>query len=352
MSGPAPVVAKARLAVAELLSSLALKPADLVLVACSGGPDSLALAAVAAFVCPRFGLAVGAVVVDHGIDPQSGLVAQRAAATCQDLGLAPVRIVPVVVPTGSNLEARARSARYAAFEQVLAESAAKLVLLGHTMDDQAESVLLGLARGSGSQALAGMPVLRDRYARPLLGLRRQETAAICQALGLQPWQDPANQLGGPYPSRRTEVRHRLMPELEQVLGPGLVPALARSAAALALDNQLLDSLADALLDQVGGVSNGLAQVDCRILLDQTAAIRRRVLYKVALRWGADPTSLGSSHVDALEKLVTNWHGQGPTMLPGGLSIERVKTSLRIASGPFTKTAAKANQHPIPVSPNG
>ncbi|HEY8720806.1 tRNA lysidine(34) synthetase TilS, partial [Pengzhenrongella sp.] len=185
MSGPAPAVAAARLAVRADLADL--PDGALVLVACSGGPDSLALAAATAFVAPRAGLRAGAVVVDHGLQRGSARVADDAATACRVLGLAPVRVVRVDVGARGGPEAAARTARYDALEAAAVELGAAAVLLGHTLDDQAETVLLGLARGSGARSLAGMPARRGSLRRPLLGLRRADTLAVCAALGLEPW---------------------------------------------------------------------------------------------------------------------------------------------------------------------
>jgi len=191
--GPGVAVAEVRGAVRACVADLAA--GDLVLVACSGGADSLALAAAAAFVAPRLGLRAGGVTVDHGLQPGSAERAGEIAAQMARLGLDPVQSVAVTVPppaTAAGPEAAARSVRYAALDQAAAAHGAVAVLLGHTLDDQAETVLLGLARGSGGRSLAGMPARRGRYRRPLLAVRRASTAAACADLDLKPWQDPHN----------------------------------------------------------------------------------------------------------------------------------------------------------------
>lgn len=215
----------------------------LVLVACSGGPDSLALAAVAAFFARRGQLRVGAVVVDHRLQENSTQVAEATAEVLRGLGLAPVEIsTATVFHEGVGPEAAARYARYIALDEAAARSGARTVLLGHTLDDQAESVLLGLARGSGTRSLAGMPERRGIYVRPFLGLRRAETLAICAAEGLEPWHDPTNA----DPSfTRSRVRTRVLPFLEDELGPGIAASLYRSARILAQDADYLDRLAAA-----------------------------------------------------------------------------------------------------------
>ncbi len=246
MTGPSPAVAAVRVAVR---AALADEPTGaLLLVACSGGPDSLALAAAAAFEAPRTGLRAGAVVVDHGLQPGSDEVAGRAAAACRALGMDPVLVRAVRVDGPGGPEAAARDARYAALAAAAAETGAWAVLLGHTRDDQAESVLLGLARGSGARSLAGMPPRRGVFRRPLLGISRAQTLAACAAQGLDPWQDPTNAAGAGAPLR-SRVRGELMPVLEEVLGPGVPAALARTADLLREQADALDELAAALLSR-------------------------------------------------------------------------------------------------------
>ncbi|KAE8762293.1 tRNA lysidine(34) synthetase TilS, partial [Georgenia thermotolerans] len=256
MSAPHPAVAAARSAVRENLADL--PPGARVLVACSGGADSLALAAATAFVAPRAGWLAAAVVVDHGLQPGSADVARQAAAHCRTLGLeATVRAVEVPGGSGGRgaggPEAAARTARYAALETTAEDTGAAAVLLGHTLDDQAETVLLGLARGSGARSLAGMAPARGPWRRPFLSLRRAQTEAVCHALGLDFVLDPGNAGAGPWRAadgtalRRAAVRERVLPALADALGPGVVPALGRTAVHLRRDADLLDDLAADLL---------------------------------------------------------------------------------------------------------
>ena len=305
MRGPDPSVAAVRTAVRRLTADL--PAASLALVAVSGGADSLALAAGAAFVAPRSGWRAGAVVVDHGLQPGSAAVAVEAAGTCRDLGLDPVLVVRAEVGAGGGPEDAARTARYAALTRAADDAGATAVLLGHTRDDQAETVLLALARGSGTRSLAGMAAVRDRWRRPLLGLPRTTTRAACAALGLTPWADPHNE-----DPRFTRVRARaLLPLLERELGPGLVAGLARTAALARDDADALDAIAAAAHDRLGG--GDLAVDD---LLALAPAVRRRVLRHAAAR------PLTSSQVAAVDALVTDWHGQGPVSLPGGGGVTR------------------------------
>ncbi len=323
MSGPHPAVARVRSAVRSALADLvAANPAaapPLVLVACSGGPDSLALAAGLAFVAPRLGLRAGAVVVDHGLQEGSAGVAARAAEQCRGLGLDPVEVATVLVGTQGGPEAAARTARYAALDEAAARLGAVAVLVGHTRDDQAETVLLALARGSGARSLAGMAPVRGLLRRPLLDLPRSVVHEACGAEGLEPWHDPTNSTG---PHRRAGVRHEVLPLLTKVLGPGVVDSLARTAGLLRADEEVLEALAHGLLERaraVGGQDTAGADpagLDVATLAEAPTALRRRALHRAMLDWGSPAGSLAAGHVLAVDALVTAWSGQGPVHVPG------------------------------------
>jgi tRNA(Ile)-lysidine synthase len=304
--GLSPVVAAVRNAVRASLAGLA--PGDLVLAACSGGPDSLALAAALAFVAPRAGLAAGAVTVDHGLQEGSADRAAEVAATLRALSLDPVRAIAVTVDGDGGPEAAARTARYAALEKAAADLGAAAVLLGHTLDDQAETVLLGLARGSGARSLAGMAPRRGIFLRPLLGVRRQATADACAALGLIPWADPHN---ADRRFARVRVRLDALPALEAALGPGVAEALARTADQLRDDAEVLE--------KIGSEERTVATAS---LAGLPGAVRSRVLRSAALAAGCPAGALTAAHVARVEELVTNWHGQRWVDLPGGIRASR------------------------------
>ena len=316
--GPGVAVAELRTAVRSCLSDLAA--GDLVLVACSGGADSLALAAAAAFVAPRLGLRAGGVTVDHGLQPGSGERAANVAALLGKLGLDPVRSAAVTVASpAAGPEAAARVARYGALDEAAAEYGAAAVLLGHTLDDQAETVLLGLGRGSGGRSLAGMAARRGPYRRPLLGVRRATTSAACAELGLDPWQDPHNR---DFRFARARVRHQALPALEAALGPGVAEALARTAGQLRADAECLDDLAFAESAKLRGCASDPAGLDVGWLRALPAAIRTRVLRDAAIMAGCPPGALTAGHVDQVDALVTGWRGQRWVDLPGGVRARR------------------------------
>jgi tRNA(Ile)-lysidine synthase len=384
--GPDPAVAQVRLGVRRCLTRARLEPGDLVLVACSGGADSLALAAAAAFEAPRLGLAAGGVTIDHGLQAGSAEQAARVAKVLTAIGLDPVLSLSAAVAarpgtagcpgpagtvapgpagraaTGSagpeaasppdpwdypGPEAAARAARYRAFDRAVAASGAAAILLGHTRDDQAETVLLGLARGSGARSLAGMPERNGRYLRPLLGISRAETRAACAAQNLEPWDDPQNADPG---YARARVRHRLLPVLELELGPGVTEALARSADLLRADADFLDSLAQTASERFAGggggaprgstaaAGPGLASEELAAL---PAAIRSRVLRNAAIAAGCPPGALTAGHVAALDALVTGWHGQRGADLPGGIRGQR-------RYGKLTFSASQGEDEPPPT----
>ena len=336
--GPDPSVAAVRLAVRRALTGPhGLAPGDLVLAACSGGADSLALAAALAFEGPRLGLRAGGITVDHALQPDSAAQASRVVAVLAKLGLDPVRSVRVSVagPGGpapyQGPEAAARTARYAALDRAAAAEGAAAVLLGHTLDDQAETVLLGLARGSGARSLAGMAERSGRYLRPMLAVRRAQTRAACAALGLEPWDDPHNADPG---YARVRVRDRLLPALEAELGPGVAEALARTAGQLRADADVLDELAASAAGQLDDGQPGLPAAGLAVL---PAAIRGRVLRAAALGVGAPAGALGQRHVIEIDALVTAWHGQRGVDLPGGVRCwRRCGRLLFDAAGPASK----------------
>jgi tRNA(Ile)-lysidine synthase len=324
MPGPDPAVAAVRRAVRGAIADV---PAgDLVLAACSGGADSVALLAGLAWEAPRVGLRPGVVHVDHRLAEGSALVADAVARLASSLGVETIECVAVgaaAVPGGSGPEAAARDARYAAIAAVADRLGATAVLLGHTLDDQAETVLLGLARGSGARSLAGMPASRGRLRRPLLGLRRADTLTCCAALRLDVWTDPSN--SDPRYARN-RVRAAVLPTLERELGPGVAEALARTARQLRADADLLDELAEAAYADARAAGGGL---DVDVLAALPEALRGRVLHRAARAAGVPGRALSAVHVAAMAELVTGWKGQGPVDLPGGLAATRRCATLHL-----------------------
>jgi tRNA(Ile)-lysidine synthase len=319
MGGPHPAVAQLRSAVRPGL----VPERGPVLVACSGGADSVALAAAIAFEAPRAGVPAGAVTVDHGLQPGSAERAEQTAGLLRRLGLDPVAVVRARVGTDGGPEAAARTARYAALADAAARHGARTVVLGHTLDDQAETVLLGLGRGSGPRSVAGMVAERDdggvRWWRPLLGVRRATTREACAAQELPVWEDPWN-TDPAY--TRARLRAEVLPLLEDVLGGGVAAALARTAAQLREDLDALDGLADAELRTLPDDAGGLP---ARRLGALPAALRRRVL-RGWLRAAGVP-DLQAVHLAAVDGLLTGWRGQGRVDLPGGAGVVRASGRL-------------------------
>jgi tRNA(Ile)-lysidine synthase len=302
----------ATLAVVQAVDAALLSTDHALLVACSGGADSLALASAARHVAARRDLPCGAVVVDHGLQPQSAAVAAQARDVLAGVGVEDVRVVRVQVDPASTRgpEAAAREARYAALQEQARGGPADglspaTVLLGHTRDDQAETVLLGLLRGSGTRSLAGMAPRVGLFLRPLLELTRRTTEEACTELGLTPWQDPHNRDPA---FTRVRVRRRVLPVLEAELGPGVSAGLTRTAFLAREDADLLDALA-------ADADPGTEALACAALTGLPAALRHRVLRRWLLARGADDPTL--THVLAVEALVLRWHGQRGVQVPGG-----------------------------------
>ena len=325
--GPDPAVAAVRSAVRPGLTD----DATPVLVACSGGADSLALAAAVAFEAPRAARRAGAVTVDHGLQRGSADRARTTADLLRGLGLDPVLVVRVDVGTAGGPEGAARDARHAALRSVAAGHGARIAL-GHTRDDQAETVLLGLGRGSGPRSVAGMTAWRAPFWRPLLGVERATTRRACAAEGLPVWDDPWN-TDPAY--TRVRLRSEVLPLLEEVLGGGVAAALARTAAMVREDVDALDALAAAVPDPT----------DCAALAVLPAALRRRVLRAWLMAGGV--RDLQAVHLQAVDALLTRWRGQGRVDLPGGAGVARTYGRLVLLPGPPPADPRPRTEEPPP-----
>ena len=313
----------------------------LLLVACSGGPDSLALAAIAAHFTRRNDVRVGAIIVDHSLQEDSAAVAAQTAQTLTDLGLHPVITEKVQVPVGNmGPEMAARTARYTAFTKAVEATGARAVLLGHTLDDQAETVLLGLGRGSGTRSLAGMPPVRVEggvtYLRPFLGLRRTDMLDICDAETLTPWIDPTNT---DETLMRARIRHSVLPYLEEHLGGDVARSLARTASVAGPDAEYLDEQAQVAYEQAllsaGTAVRGIEREDA-VLLDRAQvaalhpALRLRVLATACkIAGGENP---GFERLQALDSFTAEYAVAGPVQMPGHVSAYRRRKIVHPATG--------------------
>ena len=337
--------------------------APLVLVACSGGRDSMALAAVSHIVCTSMGVRCGAVIVDHGLQAGSEQVASEAADRCHALGLGPVIMRNATVQArGEGLEAAARQARYDELCAAAHESGAIAVLLAHTMDDQAETVLIGLLRSRGVDALAGMPQVFTRsgatFARPLLTLTRAETTGICEDLGVEYWDDPTNgdavdgELPNDYPLR-SRVRHDLLPTIERFAGFNVARHFAESARLARMDKEYLDQRSDEVMgeavatvdwpassaavstdtpracaaDDTNDSGHGIGlMIGVKRIAREPEAIRLRVIAHALSQAGVNASA---AQIAAIDRLVVDWHGQGGVSLPRGYSANRKKHVIRV-----------------------
>lgn len=337
--------------------------APLVLVACSGGRDSMALAAVSHIVCTSMGVRCGVVIVDHGLQAGSERVAGEAADRCRALGLGPVIVRNTTVQArGEGLEAAARQARYNELCTAARESGAIAVLLAHTMDDQAETVLIGLLRSRGVDALAGMPQVFTRsgvtFARPLLTLTRDETTGLCEDLGVEYWDDPTNgdavdgELPDDYPLR-SRVRHDLLPAIERFAGFNVTRHFAESAQLARMDKEYLDQRSDEVMgeavtavdrpassaavstdtpracaaDDTNDSGHGIGlMISVKRIAREPEAIRLRVIAHALSQAGVNASA---AQIAAIDRLVVDWHGQGGVSLPRGYSANRKKHVIRV-----------------------
>ncbi len=305
-------MADVRRAIRESWDRQGVTAGDVVSVAVSGGPDSLALAGAAIFEGKRAGVDVSAVIVNHNLQKGSMEVAQRAKETLLSLGFETVEVMDVQVKqTSIGMEAAARNARYGALDSFAKAHGAKFTMLGHTLDDQAETVLLGLARGSGAKSIAGMQELsaEGKYLRPLLGIRRATTVAFCSDSGIKVWNDPQNK---DTKFSRVKVRLKVLPVLEKELGPGIAESLAKTAGILQEDLEYLDAQAAKAFKAVAKTTNSTVSLDVKGLEKLPTAIRNRVILKALGLLGVEPAKV---QIDSISALVTNWHGQKPLVLP-------------------------------------
>ena len=296
---------------------------DCILVAVSGGADSLALAYATLIESVPLAIRAVAVTIDHQLQEKSADQAAKVEKQLREMGYQDVVVAKVKVSLESGLEAGARSARYEALERIAIEKSAVKVLLGHTRDDQAESVLLGLARGSGTRSLSGMASENGIYLRPLLSLTRAQTEAACTEFGIEYWNDPHNEN---LDFSRVRIRLEVLPVMEEQIGPGIAAALARSAALLRDDADALDAIASAEISRYN-----LTDLECSELELLPRAIRTRILRGAIYAAGAPSGSISADHIGAVEALITSWHGQGLVSLPGGVKVERISGRLSLSN---------------------
>ena len=296
-----------------LLNNLAdLAPGDQIAVGVSGGADSVALLKAAVHVGKELTLNVHALIIDHQLQTNSAQVADQTQSLASELGASQAEVIKVNVATGSGsggIEAAARNARRAAFEKYANEKNVVAVLLGHTLEDQAETVLLGLARGSGARSLSGMRAVDGIYRRPFLHLSRQLVRSTVSELPT--YEDPHNSDTN---FARVRVRTEVLPVLERELGPGVTEALARTADMLRDDADALDAYAQMIL-----VAEDVSVASLEVL---PTAVRTRVLRQLAIEAGVLVNDLTREHVQNVDQLITNWKGQGPLNLPGQVNVKR------------------------------
>lgn len=294
-----------------------LEAGDSFLVAVSGGADSLALAKALYLEAQPLALNPIAITIDHQLQENSHLQAAKVSAQLKEIGYGEVITKKVVVALDSGLENGARDARYAAIAESVEATKAVKVFLGHTFNDQAETVLLGLARGSGARSLSGMAIENGIYLRPLLAISRVETEAACKEWSLDFWNDPHN-LNTEF--TRVKVRREVIPYLEEHLDPGISKALVRTAALLRDDADALDLWAEA----------EATDLDCDRLAALPKAIRTRIIRQAAFAAGATPGKLTYEQVGAIDALICAWKGQGEVSLAGGVKVERISGRLSLS----------------------
>ncbi len=289
------------------------EPGDRILLAVSGGADSLLLAAATNLEAVKVGIQLSAIVVDHQLQSGSGEVAELTQKRLSELGITEVKISQVEVVGAGGMEAAARRARYEALDTEADRIGAVAIFLGHTEDDLAETVLLGLARGSGTRSLSGMAFQVGKYVRPFLELTRSQVLAACKESGIEFWDDPQNQELG---FARVRVRNEILPKMEKEIGPGISKALARTSRILREDADALDLIAGEIFTNLADPT----QIPIESISDLPIAVRKRVIKQAIEAMGAP--SLSAEQILEVEALVGAWKGQGPVALAGGITARR------------------------------
>lgn len=347
-----PALAQGRSALRALIARAKLPPGTPLIVAVSGGSDSMALAHIARFVANKDGYRIVCVTVDHGVREGSANEAALVARWLRDEGIEDVRTIRVQIDKDGGPEAGARNARYSTLESVAIETGG-VVLLGHTQDDQAETLLLGLSRGSGPRSLAGMAPLaqlptstRDTLAlRPLLHIRRRDLRAALRSENVAWVDDPTNEPDGEWrakdgkPLTRNAIRHTALPALREAVGDGVTRALADTADLLRRDNDALDMIAGQELERmknegsyvettdtekVARVGETVIVVQRESLLRLHPALSTRILRLCALKCGARAGELSRTHIDSMEKITRGQHGHRYADIPGAQCERRGK----------------------------
>ena len=299
-----------------------LEPNSKVCIGVSGGADSLALAAAAKLESKNFSIDLVAVIVDHGLQANSAEIAEFAKQQLIKLGFQDIFVGRASVQITDGLEASARRARYKVFQQAIETYGPNTFLLGHTKNDQAEGVLLGLARGSGTKSLSGMQEVSGIFVRPLLGIDRATTEIACHESNIEYWVDQHN---SNQDFTRVRVRDNILPLLENDIGPGIIDALARSAKILREDATALDEWAENIFRQVEPMD-----IEISILATLPVAVRSRVLRMAIYAAGAPAGSISAAHLEPIEAFVSDWRGQGHTSLPGGVKVCRISGRLSLS----------------------
>ena len=299
-----------------------LEPNSKVCIGVSGGADSLALAAAAKLESKNFSIDLVSVIVDHGLQANSAEIAEFAKQQLIKLGFEDIFVGRASVQITDGLEASARRARYKVFQQAIETYGPNTFLLGHTKNDQAEGVLLGLARGSGTKSLSGMQEVSGIFVRPLLGIDRATTEIACHESNIEYWVDPHN---SNQDFTRVRVRENILPLLENEIGPGIIDALARSAKILREDATALDEWAESVFRQVKPMD-----IEISILDGLPVAVRSRVLRMAIYAAGAPAGSISAAHLEPIEAFVSDWRGQGHTSLPGGVKVCRISGRLSLS----------------------
>jgi tRNA(Ile)-lysidine synthase len=319
-----------------------------VLVAFSGGPDSTALLHALWQLRDRLQITVAACHVHHGLrGPEADADAAHAAAFTQHLEIPLIQKradVPAVVEERKlSVEAAARDVRYALLEEAAAEAGAERIATGHTADDQAETVLINLLRGAGPAGLSGIPWVRGRIIRPLLGITHADVEDYCLAEGLAYRLDQSNL---DLKFTRNRIRHQVMPQLRE-LQPNVVGALCRLAEITRADDETLTILATAVLAKLSRPTGKGLEMPLGDLLSLPLALQRRALRKAVAQVKGSEVDIEFERIEALVRLANEGRTGAVVELPGGIVATRALGVL-VISMPGAKVSVPYGQWTLPV----
>lgn len=304
-------------ALSSILKRSMISPGSVVMAAVSGGPDSVALLLILMKLCERLKIRELKVChYDHALRADSGRDAEFVRALAGRLGLDFIMERNSTLKPEGDIQQVARKLRYAFFDRLLDEGRSDIIATGHTLDDDVETFLLWLLRGSGPQALAGIPPVRGKYIRPLIETRKSGILGWLREHRVDFVTDPTNERDD---YLRNKIRHHVIPAMESV-SPSAVNTMARAMRLVGGQARLVNQIAEERMrDIVTSASAGSVTLDAALLAEEPETVRFVIYRETARLAGVDPAILSLKHVEALDGLLTAGRKGASTDLPGGFA---------------------------------